>query len=157
MELYRKIKKQQIVLDRPDHDLCIVGNPDILKISIREILINSFKYSPEESNIHITNHRSGNSFSLLFKNDILPMKGAISGIPEMYETSILKPFFRINNMFDDRFMDEDLSLGNGLVVVNNLLGKINAKFYIYELKNTPAGQEETTQICAEIIFPLTGE
>ena len=153
VEGLRKIKNHGINVSDLQISRNLEGNRAVLEIALRELLINAMKYSPENSGIDIIRYKSGESYTLAVLNDILPMAGGICGIPDELENQIFEPFYRLNNMFDERFQTGRCGMGLGLTMVQNLLNQIGARLFIHEA-NDFLNHNGTKRIVAEIILPV---
>ena len=132
LEPFSGIKKQFIYLDKFSNTYDFYGNKKLIDISIKELLTNAFKYSPEKSIIYISIMHIENDVTVVITNPILPTPGGVSGIPKELEHKIFEPFFKINNIYDDRFFQEDLGFGVGLAVVQKGITSLGGKIHVYE-------------------------
>jgi len=132
-EEFRMIKNQEIVVGNLKFMGKIRSNKEALSLIFKEILINAFKYSPERTYIDIVVFDNPNSIIVAFLNDVLEFKGGITGIPEEYENQIFEPFVRLNHHFDERFINEDFSLGTGLTLIKLYLQYFGGSIYLKEV------------------------
>lgn len=148
-----KIKNQSMILDQKKIAHSVIGNADVLDITLRELLSNAFKYSPENSEIHILRYRSGNAYAIAVINDIMRMDGGVTGLPEGNENEIFEPFFRLNNIFDERFQEGRSGLGLGLTLIQKAIHQTGGQLFIREVVDH-LSRERRKRIIAEIILPV---
>ncbi|MEM7183442.1 MAG: ATP-binding protein [Spirochaetota bacterium] len=113
----------------------VVGNTDFLDLAFREVLVNACKYSPENSTINIYSYVRESYISILFMNSILQYTRGVSGVPMEMEHEVFEPFFRINNVYDERFLSEEFGLGLGLTIVRDGIHKLGGRIYLYEVND----------------------
>ena len=154
MERFRIIKNHHIVLDPLGLVHSISSNIAVIELAMKELLTNAFKFSPDSTEIRISFHRSGNSLSILVINHVLPMQGAISGIPQSFEQKLFEPFFRLNNVNDDRYHDEMFGMGTGLTIVQGSVNQAGGQIFLYEADDFESGDNPGKRIVAEMIFPI---
>jgi signal transduction histidine kinase len=148
MDRFRRIKKHIIKTDEFTFSQPVTCNEFVLRFSIRELLTNAFKFSPEESIIKVGEHRTSNSVSILISNL------TVTGIPPEYESKIFEPFFRLSNIHDDRFQGEMYGMGTGLTIVQGAINQVNGKVYVYEVSDP---EDRNSRVVAEIILPIVQE
>lgn len=153
LEPFSGIKKQFIYLDKFSNTYDFYGNKKLIDISIKELLTNAFKYSPEKSIIYISIMHIENDVTVVITNPILPTPGGVSGIPKELEHKIFEPFFKINNIYDDRFFQEDLGFGVGLAVVQKGITSLGGKIHVYETTDHISSKKPTRKIIAALGFP----
>ena len=152
------IKHQTIRNEKHNFTKSYVGNKEFLKIAFRELVTNAIKYSPDNSVIYTFLHKKeSNSISIIVLNSILKIPRGISGIPQELEHEVFVPFFKINNVHDDRFFQEELGLGIGLSVVQTGVTKIGGKLRIYEIMDHVLSKVPEKKICTELILPIFEE
>lgn len=152
VEKFRRIKRQRIIKGDLTLKEPVIASKEVLDVVLEEIFINAFKYSPDRSEIDLLKYRSGKTVVLAIVNDIIPMQGGVTGIPHDFENQVFEPFFRLNNVYDERFYEETFSMGTGLTVVQSSLRQIGANVRIYEIHDhavTPARD----RVLTEIILP----
>ncbi len=124
----------------------------VLSMAMRELLTNALKYSPERTPVDVIHYRSGNSMTIAVLNDILPMGGGITGIPAELENDIFEPFYRINNVFDERFQEGRSGMGLGLTMIQKAVSQVGGRLFIHEITDH-SGRYINKRIIAEMIFP----
>lgn len=154
VEKLRKIKGQRINTGKFISLPSLRFNKEALALTLRELLTNAFKYSPDETRINLGLHRSGNSVSLLIVNDIQEYRGGITGMPEESQQEVFEPFFRLNNAFDDRFQEEEFGMGVGLTVVQGAMNKLGGKVYVYEVVDHVTEEQPKKRVVAEVVIPV---
>ncbi len=154
MERFRRIKNHTIEAGEFTIAQPVTGNEFVLRFSLRELLTNAFKFSPDNSAVKITEHRTSNSVSILISNLLLSGTSNMSGIPPEYESKIFEPFFRLSNVHDDRFQGEMYGMGTGLTIVQGAMNQVNGKIYVYEVKDP---EDRTSRVVSEIILPIVQE
>ncbi|MBI3396540.1 MAG: response regulator, partial [Spirochaetia bacterium] len=70
VERFRKIKNQTIISADIDFPHDISCSKEVFCFALRELLTNAFKYSPENSNIHLMKFRTGHDVTISIINDI---------------------------------------------------------------------------------------
>jgi len=148
-----EIKKQSIVIMKEFESIDLICNRDFLHFSITEILVNAMKFSPDNSEIVVSFVKSEDTCSLLFKNDVSSFIEGGPGIPNEYYYKVFEPFFRLNNLYDERFYSNELGMGIGLNVVRNLAKQIDCRTYLYEIKKTNR-EDKTRRVAIELKFKL---
>ena len=156
LEDFRKIKNHTITVEPLEFIFPILAGKDVIEFALKELITNAFKFSPENSDILIRAHRSGNSYSILVINDIQPMEGSITGIPREFENKIFEPFFRLCNVNDDRYHKDTFGMGTGLTTILHAVFQTGGRLYIYE-SSDPAHANKDSRIVAEMIFPIASE
>ncbi len=151
-ENFRKIKNQHIIHSSFTHEEDIYGNAELLGLSFRELLINAYKYSPDNSNIFIMKGFSSNGLSLLIMNSISKVTRGVRGIPSEYENEIFEPFFRINRIYDERFFLEELGFGVGLSVIQKGITALDGNIFVYEVNDHVTALDPEKKIVAELVL-----
>jgi signal transduction histidine kinase len=154
IEKYRLIKKQSIQMDSIDIPYPIRSNSDYLRIAFKELFINALKFSPDNSVIHITWHRFQDNVRIIIMNPILPLGRGIEGIPPEIEYEVFEPFFKLNNIYDERFFDEDLGFGLGLSLLREGIEKLNGKIHLYNVIDYVTTNTPEKKVVAELSFPI---
>lgn len=157
VEAFSKIKKHFIYLDKFTNTNDFYGNRKLIQISVKELLTNAFKYSPEKSIIYVSIMNIENNVTIVITNPILQTPGGVSGIPKELEHRIFEPFFKINNIYDDRFFEEDLGFGVGLAVVQKGITSLGGKVHVYETTDHISSKKPVRKIIAAIGFPKANE
>lgn len=151
----RKIKDHKVTMGTLKGTTQLVGNRQALGLALRELLTNAFKYSPEQSEVHLVPYENDDHVHVAVLNDIMPMRGGITGVPEDYENSIFDPFVRLNNLYDDRFIAEELGMGIGLTVAQGAVTKIGGDIYVHEVTDYATKESPTRRIMADISLSKT--
>ncbi len=138
-------------------DVCVSGHREGLALCMRELLTNAFKYSPPKSAVHVTTYRSGNALSIVVLNDVEFSRGRNSGVPREMENTVFEPFFRIHNTYDERFRAEELGMGIGLTIVQNILNQLGGGIYVYEINDHASGSSPARRVAAELILNTVQE
>ncbi|MCB1192052.1 MAG: response regulator [Leptospiraceae bacterium] len=154
IEELRQIKNQEILFDGFSLPFSIACNKKAIYEVMIEIFTNALKFSPPETKIHVTDYRSGNSVALAILNDILPMKGGVPGVPEEYESQIFEPFFKLNNVYDERFHSEKWSMGTGLTIAQHYVHQLGGKIYVYEIIDHATSSTAKKRVVTEIILSI---
>jgi len=82
-----------------------------IKKAFSEILLNAYKFSPENSEIFILLNADARTASINFINTPVKTREGSVGIPGEYERLVLEPFFRLGRGVDDRYSSLDFGLG----------------------------------------------
>ncbi len=151
-EDFRKIKNHRIIHSSFTHEDDVFGNSELLGLSFRELLINAYKYSPDNSNIFIMKGYSSNGLSLLLMNSITKVTRGVRGIPSEYENEIFEPFFRINRIYDERFFLEELGFGVGLSVIQKGITSLDGNIFVYEVNDHVTALDPEKKIVAELVL-----
>ncbi|MCB1176196.1 MAG: hypothetical protein KDK36_01340 [Leptospiraceae bacterium] len=130
IEKLRLIKNHNFSLEKNIYPNEIISNKEVLGIIFREILTNAMKFSPDNSSILISTYKVENEFFLVVFNDILEDGSSYTGIPPEMEFEIFEPFFKISNVFDERFYQEELGFGIGLTVVHDFIKKLGGNIHL---------------------------
>lgn len=156
VEKFRGIKNHRI--DATDLSLVhpLSASREGLEMCVRELLINAFKYSPPDSTVDIVKFESRRSVMIGIINDILPMQGGITGIPEGFELQLYEPFYRMNNVYDERFFDEDFSMGTGLTIVQGTMHQMGGRVFHHEISDH-SGATRKRRVMAELILKKATE
>ncbi len=154
VEHFRQIKSQRLIVSDMGYAHNVMCSREVLTFALRELFTNAFKYSPEESVIHLVRFTTGNTVSLSMINDIVPMGGGITGIPDEMEVLVFEPFFRINNTYDERFRDEELGMGIGLSVVQSAISQFGGNLHLYEIVDHATDHVSKKRIVAEITLQV---
>lgn len=154
-DCFRAIKEQNVVRSRISFPDTLISNKKFLGVCFRELFTNSYKYSPPNSKILLTQGYSDIGLSIILINSIQKLSKGISGIPKEYENQVFEPFFRINKIYDERFNLEELGFGVGLAILKKGFSSLGGKIYIYEAMDHISSFEPQRIIITEIIFRRT--
>ena len=154
VDKFRKIKNHQVIISKPNKPFDIMSNRLLIRMIIREFLTNAFKFSPPDTRVHIMRYKSGKSCVMAVLNDIQLMEGGVTGLPVQYENQVFEPFYKLNNIYDERFHSEEFSMGTGLTIVQNGLRQIGGKIHLYEITDYATDEEGKKRIIAEAIMPV---
>jgi len=147
VEPFRRIQNQRVYREPIRFAGLVQGNCDALELTFRELLTNAFKYSPEDSSIHIICFRGCDSVSIGILND--PVGGQDSG--EKIEDAML-PFFRFSNVYNDSYMDEELGLGIGLSVIQDAIQQNNGTVQVRWVMDHTGDEHSRKRFMAELIL-----
>lgn len=153
VEPLRAIKNQRVGLEVPACEFLVRCDPESLSIALRELLVNAFKYSPDDSAVELTGVASGGRLKLMLFNDVLPMTGGVCGIPAHLENAVFEPFSRLNNVYDERFRDEEFGMGTGLTVVEAALFQMGAQIQLGEVLDHSKEGRPVRRVLASVSLP----
>ncbi|EPG76129.1 PF07614 family protein [Leptospira fainei serovar Hurstbridge str. BUT 6] len=148
-----KIKNNHIIFMDKRLEYKVKCNRKFLTFSIKEILVNAMKFSPEHSKIQIIMYPEGSMLNIDIINEIEVDKSGIRGIPKQYSERLFEPFFRMNHTYDERFQEADFGFGIGLNLVQNLAKQIDNIVRISEIKDYSSA-ELANKIATEIQLPI---
>lgn len=151
----KDIKNHTVITENIDFPRALLSNKKVLRMALTEIMINAFQFSPENTFVHLSKYKTENSYSIILLNDILPMEGAVSGVPEEYEQEIFEPFVKLNNIYDERYQDRSFGLGVGLSVIQNALIQTGGQIYLHEVQDHSNAKDFTKRrVLTEINLPI---
>ncbi len=131
-----------------------------LQLSFRELLINAMHFSPPQSTINVICFRTSNSIAYTVLNDILILGKTVNGVPREFENAVFEPFFRINTIFREGFLDHEfglgLGLGLGLTAVQHAMNQSEGQVFLYEVTDHSMGSPRS-RVAAQIIIPIRQE
>ncbi|EQA43216.1 PF07614 family protein [Leptospira broomii serovar Hurstbridge str. 5399] len=148
-----KIKDNHIIFKDKHLEYKVKCNRKFLSFSIKEILVNAMKFSPEHSKIQIIMYPEDSMLNIDIINEIEAGKTGIHGIPKEYSEKLFEPFFRMNHTYDERFQEEDFGFGIGLNLVQNLAKQIDNNVRISEIKDYSTAKL-ANKIATEIQLPI---
>ncbi|EQA38089.1 GHKL domain protein [Leptospira inadai serovar Lyme str. 10] len=148
-----KIKNNYIVCKDKHLEYKIKCNRSFLAFSIKEILVNAMKFSPEHSKIQVIMYPEKSMLNVDIINEIDRDKTGIRGIPKEYSEKLFEPFFRMNHTYDERFQEADFGFGIGLNLVQNLAKQIGNTVGISEIKDY-SGSKPANKIATKIQVPI---
>ncbi|MCB1157332.1 MAG: hypothetical protein KDK45_07500, partial [Leptospiraceae bacterium] len=141
IESIRQIKNQEIILGPPVEGKQIKSNLHFLKISFKELLTNALKYSPEKSKIQFRQFLSPEGLSITILNSLQKITIGIQGVPSEAEFSVFEPFYKLNNMYDERYFREELGFGIGLTIIKNGLRSLGGRIKLYNVIDSSTSSE----------------
>lgn len=151
-----QIKKQHVVTSilKNLESQKIVICKEALRTTLREILINAMKYSPEGAEIIILYLRTENNFVMKFINP--PNYKEIENLDckNSEEIALFQPFYRLKKAVDERYSKEEFGIGLGLSIVRKLAEDMNARVYFTVTKSNIYEKEER-EVCTTLQFPMT--
>lgn len=153
VEPLRMIKNQAIILREHSFKEPILANRNVLDMAFRELLTNAMKYSPEKTEIDIICSETPESACISIRNDVALISNLACGVPLQYENQIFEPFFRLQNVFDERFRNEELGMGVGLTLVQSALNQVGAKIFIHEMQERKGGSK-VRRVAADVTLSL---
>ncbi|HNI96927.1 MAG TPA: ATP-binding protein, partial [Leptospiraceae bacterium] len=120
LESLKKVKNHTIetIFDSAEKEISL--NLKAFQILIREGLLNALKFSSPDSKIVLFGKAEAERFSILIINEIILMEGGISGIPSEYEEYVFHPFFKLNNVYNEKYAVGEPGLGIGLFLIRHL-------------------------------------
>ncbi len=147
------LKTQKIIHDDHCPDVYLLTQSDFLLFGIKELYVNAMKFSPEGSEIRSSFLNAKNHFIFRVVNDISHIEGGVTGIPEEFSFRLFEPFFKLNNIFDERFYNLEFGMGMGLNLLQSLAKQSDCKVSISEIveESTPM---RGRKVAAELRFPL---
>lgn len=154
IESIRQIKNQEIILGPPVEGKQIKSNLHFLKISFKELLTNALKYSPEKSKIQFRQFLSPEGLSITILNSLQKITIGIQGVPSEAEFSVFEPFYKLNNMYDERYFREELGFGIGLTIIKNGLRSLGGRIKLYNVIDSSTSSELEKKVAAHIVLPL---
>lgn len=149
------LKRQQIRIAESNASIGnekILWNRDFFKRAMKEILINSCKFSAQGSEISILFTIIDKKFNIGILSEPVPV-GDIVGIPPEYERIIFEPFFRISRLVDEGF--GTLDMGLGLALVEKIFKRQNAIIQLYNVRDHMSlSKDPIIKVLTRIDFPL---
>jgi signal transduction histidine kinase len=143
-EKFRAIKQQSIDLQHLLNLGSVYGNREALLEILSELLLNACKYSPVHSRISLMAYTTAEISAITVTNEVEQGVGASAGIPADAEDRVFEPFFRLNNIMDDRYAEQKYGLGIGLTLAEHAALQCGGRLYLYELDSG----ENTTSVPA---------
>ncbi|MFZ5627602.1 MAG: sensor histidine kinase [Spirochaetota bacterium] len=132
-EKFRTIKQQSIDIQHLLDVGSVYGNREALLAILSELLLNACKYSPANSCISLMSYTTAEISAITVTNDVEQGLGASAGIPADAEDRVFEPFFRLNNIMDDRYAEQKYGLGIGLTLAEHAALQCGGRLYLYEL------------------------
>lgn len=158
MRPVREIKKQNIIMGDFPKELTaksIHCNLEKLKLVFDELLINAIKYSEDGDTIYILfSHDDNSDFGIRILNPAYKNADGTIGISDKNAHKIFEPFFRLQNVVDDRFIQETFRFGLGLTVVNKIMDLHKASISFYTITNSIRRENHLKDVCVWLRFPI---
>jgi len=129
----------------------LLCNIDSLKLTIEEIIINSYKYALPNSTVNFITHINEGYFWFSVKNAV--KEKPYGGVPKEYEKLVIEPFFRINPPDESIENIEKIGFGLGLAIVDYIAKKHNGLFFIRDVVDMTT-QNKTPCTMSEILIPV---
>lgn len=120
---------------------------------IREVLLNSIKFSPDNSPVTIIIDIINDNFVMHIMN--IPVKNdrGIIGIPEEYENIIFEPFIRISKTVNEGLAT--LDYGIGLTMCDKIAEKLRGSIKLFNINDySDLAEGPQIKVCCEIQIPL---
>jgi CheY-like chemotaxis protein len=88
---------------------------------VEEVILNSMKYSPADSDIIVLFMVQKDKLTISVINDIIANEKGLKGIPMGYENLVFEPFYRLTKTVNDGY--HTLDYGLGLTLVEKIVTK----------------------------------
>ncbi len=118
------VRKHQVIFSEKKNffnDIYIEINSKYFLQALEEIILNSLKYSPEDSGVVILFMAQKDKCSIAVINDIISNEKGLKGIPTGYENLVFEPFYRLTKTVNDNY--HTLDYGLGLTLVEKIVAK----------------------------------
>ena len=130
-------------------------NLEKIKLVFDELLINAIKYSEDGDTIYILfSHDDNSDFGIRILNPAYKNADGSIGISDKNAHKIFEPFFRLQNVVDDRFIQETFRFGLGLTVVNKIMDLHKASISFYTITNSIRRENHLKDVCVWLRFPI---
>ncbi|MCE9596668.1 MAG: hypothetical protein K8S54_01745 [Spirochaetia bacterium] len=149
VEKFRCISNQTLTIEPiPDAtpEFAILTSRKAIELAIRELLTNAYKYSPPRSIVNIAWFVSNAWLSISILSD------QIAELPADWVRSAFVPFAKLSNILNDQFLDEELSLGIGLPVIQEALEQVGGSVALNSIIDHSAAQPNRKRVLAEIVL-----
>lgn len=153
-EKFRVIKQQSIDAAHMPDVGSVYGNREALREILSELLLNACKYSPANSRISLMAYSTQEISAITVANDVEQSGGVSAGIPAEAEDRVFEPFYRLNNIMDDRYAEQKYGLGIGLTLAEHAALQCGGRLYLYELASPEAGSVEAEGVGRRVIAEL---
>lgn len=149
--------KGQKIRHKPiDCNESVFAQPDFSLFAIREIFVNALKFSPEGSTVTSSFILERKHLNFRVLNDIANVEGGVTGIPEEFTFRLFEPFFKLNNVFDERFYNLEFGMGMGLNLIQSMARQSECKVSVAETIDE-SELPLRKKIAAEIRFRLCSQ
>lgn len=145
VERFRQVGGQRLHCESFDKSVLAAADGDALGLVLREILTNSFKYSPPGSTVEVALFRAGAWITIAVINDLDGRPR-----PENWTEEAFVPFVRFSNVYSDDFLDEELGLGIGLPVIQEALRQMGGALFLRTLKDHTRSPQPVERVIAEV-------
>jgi signal transduction histidine kinase len=100
--------------------------------------------------VHVAGYASKSGVSVVVLNDIESQADQLSGVPDALQNAVFEPFFRLRNVMDERFRQEELGMGMGLTIVQSTVQHFGGTAYVYEVLDHVSGATPRRRVAAEL-------
>lgn len=148
-------KKKNVLIPQillPPGEYNINADPDSLSRIFNELLINSLKYSSNNSTINVYISISGGYLNINLKNEFDPK--SIPGIPKNKEQLVKQPFYRLAGFVDESLEGEEYFTGLGLTIVDFVIKKHGGIFSIHNVIDHSIREKPIEVVLATISLPI---
>jgi len=118
------VRKHNVIFSEKKNffkDIYIEINSKYFLQALEEIILNSLKYSPDDSGVVILFMAQKDKCSIAVINDIISNEKGLKGIPTGYENLVFEPFYRLTKTVNDNY--HTLDYGLGLTLVEKIVAK----------------------------------
>lgn len=140
-----------------DSNLEIQMSEKMMSLVIKELVINSLKFSTEGDSIILIPYIGSGKYGFDIINKAKETKGGVIGIPEEYQDLVFEPFYRIAEDTDNAYIEHEITggLGLGLTLVRLIIKRYGGE--IEALNMTDHRFDESaarTKVLVELKMPL---
>lgn len=125
---------------------------DSLSRIFSELLVNSLKYSSNNSVINIYLSVSGGYLNINLKNEF--DLRSVPGIPKNKELLVKQPFYRLAGFVDETLEGEEYFTGLGLTIVDFVIKKHGGIFSIHNVLDHSIGEKPVEVVLATVSLPI---
>ncbi|GBF38728.1 ATP-binding response regulator [Leptospira johnsonii] len=152
-EQYKQKKNVTIPqISLPSNGYHINADIDSLNRTFNELLINSLKYSSNNSVINVYISASGGYLNINMKNEFDPQ--SVPGIPKNKELMVKQPFYRLAGFVHENLEDEEYFTGLGLTIVDFVIKKHGGIFSIHNVIDHSIGEKPIEVVLATVSLPI---